>query len=89
MKVAPHDIRYRIIVPKTTHTPHGPVITPHVLHDDLPSREAGYAKQPTKGRSVVQGYVKNTRSIRPTPTTAQPQQINKRAASVPTTGTTN
>ena len=86
MKVAPHDIRFMVIVPKTTITNHGPVVTPHVLYDDLPSREAAYAKQPTKGRSQVRGYVKNTRSLRPPLTPAQPVSINKRAARESTTG---
>ncbi len=80
MKIAPHDIRYMVIVAKTTITPQGTIVTPHVLYDDLPTRNDAYHKQPTKGRSQVRGYVKNTRSLRPTPYTAQAVSINKRAA---------
>lgn len=86
MKVQPHDIRFMVIVPKTTITNHGPVVTPHVLYDDLPSYNDALGHRPTKGRSKVVGYIKNTRSLRPTPQPAQVLSNNKRAARESTTG---
>ncbi len=70
MHVAPHDIRFAVVVAKTTITPQGTKTEPHVLHDDLLTRNDAHDKQPTDARSTVIGYVSDRRRTRqPTPTT--------------------
>lgn len=84
MKVQPNDIRYMIVVPKHTITKDGVVTAPHVYADDLPTYDSAEASRPMHYPSTVRGYVKATRSTKPslpqapqllpqTPTQRRPQ----------------
>lgn len=61
MKVSPNDIRYMVVIPKTTFTRHGAMVTPHVYTKDHHTRDDADAKRPGVGRSKVVGYVSNHR----------------------------
>lgn len=87
MHVQPNDIRYMVLVAKTTITPTGVRVTPHVLFRDLPTRNDAYAKQPLNTRSKVVGYVADTRSIAPPPETAHAPSLNENRARTATQGT--
>lgn len=61
MKVSPNDIRYMVVIPKTTITNSGPIVTPHIFTKGHLTREDADDKRPAQGRSVVVGYVSNHR----------------------------
>lgn len=61
MKVSPNDIRYMVIIPKTTITNSGPIVTPHVYTQGHLTRADADDKRPANGKSKVVGYVSNHR----------------------------